>query len=167
MSELIDIYDENRNKTGLVLPRKTKLEKGQFMLYVIALIQNSDGKFLITQRTMDKKWAAGHWEIPGGGAAAGESAFEAVCREVREETGLDTSDCEANVIYSYRNEDLERGDNYFTDIFLLRKDFSLDDVKVDPREIMDVKLADIDEIKRLNDEIGFLHYKRICEALGI
>ncbi len=167
MSEMIDIYDENRNKTGLVLPRKTKLEKGQFMLYVIALIQNDDGDFLITQRTMDKKWAAGHWEIPGGGAAAGESAFEAVCREVREETGLDTSDCEENVIYSYKNEDLERGDNYFTDIFLLRKSFSLDDVKVDPREVMDVKLAGIDEITRLNDEIGFLHYKRICEALGI
>ena len=167
MSEMIDIYDENRNKTGLVLPRKTKLEKGQYMLYVIALIENGNGQYLVTQRTMDKKWAAGHWEIPGGGVAAGESAFQAVCREVFEETGLDTSNCEEKVIYSYRNEDLERGDNYFTDIFVLNIDFTLEDVKVDPEEVMDVKLADVKEIKRLNDEIGFLHYKRICEALGI
>lgn len=166
MEEMMDIYDENKVKTGLVLPRKTKLEKGQFMLYVIALIQNEKGEFLVTQRTMDKKWAAGQWEIPGGGSKAGETSFEAVCREVIEETGLDVSVCEPNVAFSYKNEDLERGDNYFTDIYLLQRDFSLDDIKVDPHEVMDVKLASFDEITRLNEEIGFLHYKRICQALG-
>lgn len=166
MEEMMDLYDENRNKLGVSVPRKTKLKKGQFMLYVIALIQNNKGEILVTQRTMDKKWAAGHWEIPGGGSKAGETSFEAVCREVIEETGLDVSGCEPNVIYTYRNEDLERGDNYFTDIYLLNKDFTLEDVNVDPKEVLDVKLADFDEITRLNEEIGFLHYKRICEALG-
>lgn len=165
MAEMIDIYDENRNLTGLTLPRKTKLEKGQFMLYVIALIENEKGEILITQRTMDKKWAAGHWEIPGGGAAAGETSFQAVCREVLEETGLDVSDCDARVLYSYRNEDLSHGDNYFTDIYLLHKDFELSDVVVQPHEVQNVKLADLEEIKRLKEEIGFLHYERICEAL--
>lgn len=166
MPEMIDIYDENRNFTGLTLPRKTKLVKGQFMIYVIALIENEKGEFLVTQRTMDKKWAAGHWEIPGGGASAGETSFQAVCREVLEETGLDVSGCEPNVIYSYRNEDLDHGDNYFTDIYLLHKDFDLSEVTVQEHEVMDVKLADFDEITRLNDSIGFLHYKRICEALN-
>lgn len=167
MSESIDIYNENREKTGLILPRKTKLNKGQYMLYVIALIENENKEYLVTQRAMDKKWAAGHWEIPGGGVASGESSFEAVCREVKEETGLDVSDCDKHVIYSYRNDDLEGGDNYFADIYLIRKNFSLADVNVDPDEIMDVKMANIDEIKRLHKEIGFLHYKRICEALKL
>lgn len=165
MAEMIDIYDENRNFTGVTLPRKTRLEKGQYMLYVIALIENENGEFLVTQRTMDKKWAAGHWEIPGGGAAAGESSFEAVCREIVEETGLDVTACEHRILYSYRNEDLKHGDNYFTDIFLIHKDFTLEDVKVEAHEVQDVKMADFDEIKRLKEEIGFLHYERICEAL--
>jgi len=165
MAEMIDIYDENRNLTGLTLPRKTKLTEGQYMLYVIALIENDKGEFLITQRTMDKKWAAGHWEIPGGGAAAGETSFQAVCREVLEETALDVSTCEPRVLYSYRNEDLKHGDNYFTDIYLLHKEFTLDDVTVQAHEVQDVKLADFEEIKRLKEEIGFLHYERICEAL--
>lgn len=166
MEEMMDIYDDNKVKTGLTLPRKTKLEKGQFMLYVIALIQNEKGEFLVTRRTMDKKWAAGQWEIPGGGSKAGETSFEAVCREVLEETGLDVSMCEPNIAYSYKNEDLERGDNYFTDIYILKRDFTLDDITVDPHEVMDVKLASFDEITRLNDEVGFLHYKRICQTLG-
>ena len=166
MEEMMDIYDDNKVKTGLTLPRKTKLEKGQYMLYVIALIQNEKGEFLVTRRTMDKKWAAGQWEIPGGGSKAGETSFEAVCREVLEETGLDVSMCEPNIAYSYKNEDLERGDNYFTDIYILKRDFTLDDITVDPHEVMDVKLASFDEITRLNDEVGFLHYKRICQTLG-
>lgn len=165
--EMIDIYDENRNKTGLLLPRKTKLEKGQYMLYVLALIEDANHRFLITQRAMDKKWAAGHWEIPGGGAMAGESSFEALCREVREETGLDLSLCEPNVAYSYCNEDLKSGDNYFADIYRIQTDFTLDDVNVDSREAIDVKLATAEEIKALHKEIGFLHYERICKALGI
>lgn len=166
MPEMIDIYDENRNLTGLTLPRKTKLSEGQYMLYVIALIENAKGDILVTQRTMDKKWAAGHWEIPGGGASAGETSFQAVCREVLEETGLDVSECEPKVLYSYRNEDLVHGDNYFTDIYLLHKDFELSDVKVQEHEVQDVKLANLDEIKRLHDEIGFLHYERVCQALN-
>ena len=33
MSEMIDIYDGDRNPTGLTLPRKQKLKKDQYMLY--------------------------------------------------------------------------------------------------------------------------------------
>ncbi|MCR5666139.1 MAG: NUDIX hydrolase [Eubacterium sp.] len=162
---MIDIYNEKREKTSLQLPRKSKLEKGQFMLYVLALIQDKDGRFLITQRAMDKKWAAGQWEIPGGGAVAGESSFEAVCREVKEETGLDVSQCDPKVIYSYVNEDLERGDNYFVDIYLLKKDFTIEDVTIEKEEAIGVKVADFEEITRIHKESGFLHYKRLTQAL--
>ena len=83
-TELIDIYDQNRRPTGQVVPRKgTFLKEGQFMLYVLALIQNADGRFLITQRALNKKWAAGWWEVTGGGASAGETSAQAITREVR------------------------------------------------------------------------------------
>lgn len=165
MAEMIDIYDENRNKTGLQLPRSAKLEKGQFMLYVLALLQNPDGRFLITRRALNKKWAAGAWEIPGGGSHAGESSWEAVCREVKEETGLDVSVCPAEVIYSYRNEDLARGDNYFVDLYLCRTDFKPEDVTIQPEEVIDVRLADWGAIVDLYQQDGFLHFERIRQAL--
>lgn len=163
--EYVDIYNEKKELTGERLPRKTKLPQGKYMLYVLALIENH-GKYLITQRALDKKWAAGAWEIPGGGCMAGESSTDAVIREAKEETGLDITH-HHQLIYSYRNEDLERGDNYFTDIYLCSLDFSLDDVTIQKDEVLAARLADIEEIKELHKKNGFLHYERLLEALHI
>lgn len=164
-AEMIDIYDDNRALTGVRLPRKQKLKKGEYMMYVYALIKNQDGRYLITQRALDKKWAAGKWEVPGGGAMAGETSLDAIKREILEETGLDITNDKASVIYTYKNID-ESGDNYFADIYLIEKDFSLSDVKIDLREALNVRLSDFDEIKSLNDTDGFLHFGRISEALN-
>ena len=41
MEELIDIYDRDRNFTGLTVPREgARMGKGQYMLYVLAIIQD-------------------------------------------------------------------------------------------------------------------------------
>ncbi len=46
-----------------------------------------DKSFLLTQRP-DGKVYAGYWEFPGGKVEAGESAAEALCRELREELNI-------------------------------------------------------------------------------
>ena len=53
-----------------------------------AVLQRSDGTFLLAQRPSDKIWA-GYWEFPGGKIEAGESAYDALVRELREELGID------------------------------------------------------------------------------
>ena len=163
MAEYVDIFNNQREKTGEVLPRNAKLPAGKYMTYVLALIKNKDG-YLVTRRTLDKKWAAGAWEIPGGGVRAGETSEEAIKREVFEETHLDITN-HYSLLYSYKNTDLTRGDNYFTDIYLCDMDFALSDVIIQKDEVLDVKCADLDEISRLHDEDGFLHYERLLEAL--
>ena len=52
-----------------------------------AVLQRSDGSFLLAQRPPDKIWA-GYWEFPGGKIEAGETAREALVRELREELGI-------------------------------------------------------------------------------
>ena len=38
--------------------------------------------------------------VSGGAAQAGESSFTAVCREVKEEVGLDVSQCPGGLAYT-------------------------------------------------------------------
>jgi 8-oxo-dGTP diphosphatase len=55
-----------------------------FRIGVFALIFNYEKQILLGHRR-DIDW----WNLPGGGMESGETVDEAVCREVREETGLE------------------------------------------------------------------------------
>ncbi len=166
MQEMIDIYDGNRALTGITIPREGAfLTEGQYMLYVLALIEDAKGRFLITQRSMDKHWGAGWWEVTGGGVRAGESSLEAVRREVPEEVGLELPNVSYAPVYSYENVDLKRGDNYFVDIYHIKLDFTEADVSLLDGEAIDFRLASWDEISKLAENGTFLHYERLRQAL--
>ena len=166
MEELVDIYDENRNRTGEARPRAGLfLNEGEFMLYVLALVENASGQFLITQRALDKSWGAGWWEVSGGGVLTGETSAQAVVREVGEEAGLDVSGESLVPVYSYQNVDLKRGDNYIVDIYHFHLDVDAADVTLQDSEAIDFKFATWDEIAALAENGTFLHFERLRQAL--
>lgn len=165
--EYFDVYNDKKENTGRPLPRKGSfLQEGEYQLIVLALIERPDHRFLITQRSLNKKWAAGAWEVSGGGVMAGESSFEGVCREVREEVGLDVSKTDGRCVYTYSNVDLKRGDNYFVDIYHFHMDFSENDVTIQDSEAIDFKIVPFSEITKLSEDDNFLHYSRILEAFA-
>ena len=53
-----------------------------------AVIENNQGEILIAKR-LDHLHQGGKWEFPGGKVEAGESALEALTRELNEEVNLD------------------------------------------------------------------------------
>jgi 8-oxo-dGTP diphosphatase len=55
-----------------------------------AVIERGDGAFLLAQRPAGKVYA-GWWEFPGGKIEAGESAAQALARELHEELGIDAT----------------------------------------------------------------------------
>lgn len=55
MSEFVDLYDRNRKFLNRVVDRNTYLfQPGEFMMYVLAILENEEGKFLVTQRAWIK-----------------------------------------------------------------------------------------------------------------
>ena len=65
-----------------------------FRVGVYAVIFNEEGVLLAHRRDID--W----WNLPGGGMEAGETVDEALCREVREETGLEVEIDQLVGVYS-------------------------------------------------------------------
>lgn len=167
MDEFMDIYDSDRKRTGQTVARDgARMGDGQYLLYVLAIIQDMQGRILITQRSMEKHWAAGWWEITGGGVSAGETSEEAIVRELAEEVGLDVADYPLEVVYTYENVDPESGDNYFVDIYRFQLDFRVGDIVLQDSEAIGCKLVTFDEIDQLAEQGIFLHYRRLEQALA-
>lgn len=168
MEEYWDIYDENKQKTGRTMRRNDwNMQPGEYHLTVLGVVGRPDGRFLITKRTADKSWAPGHWEVSGGGVMAGEESYDAVCREVLEETGLDVRGAEGGYQFSYTRVNAKLKDNYFVDIYRFCLDFAETDVKLQERETDGYMLATKEEIRELGEKGLFLHYdsiKQVFEA---
>ncbi len=164
--EYWDIYDADKKKTGRTMKRNVwVLADGEYHLSVLAVIGRPDGKILITRRAMDKAWAPGWWEVPGGAVKAGEDSIDAVIREVKEETGLTVTPDDAELALTYHRDNHGKGDNYFVDVYRFVKDFDESDVTIQKEEVLEFALASLDRIKELADEGIFLHYESILPVL--
>lgn len=166
-----DIYDINKELTGQTMDRNDwHMKDGDYHLTVLGVIRRPDGRFLITQRVMTKAWAPGWWEVSGGAVMSGETSFQAVVREVREETGIDVSAAPGGFQFSYRRDNPDEGDNYFVDIYRFDMDIKESDVTIQTAEALGFKFATPAEIKALADQGIFLHYdsiKQVFEARSL
>ena len=69
---------------------------------VVAVAFDKDGRFLMTSRPEGKVYA-GYWEFPGGKVEAGETLEEALVREMKEELGVQVTDCRGvySTVFTY------------------------------------------------------------------
>ena len=160
MTEIWDVYDENRNLTGKLHKRGEPLAKGEYHLVVHIWVRDQDGKFLITKRAEDKKPFPGCWECTGGSALAGETSMEAALRETLEETGLQHQNAKKTCVISYRRDD------WFGDVWLFENTFSLEDVRLQKNETVDKSLADKETVLAMLKSSEFFGYDYIEEFMS-
>ncbi len=149
--ELRDLYDANKKVTGLTFVKGEQVPKGFYYLIVAIYIQNSKGEFLIQKRVKRK---GGKWATTAGHPKAGETSLEGLFTEVDEEIGINLRNDQPVLIETWNKND------QFFDIYYLKKDIDLKDIKIQKEEVDDVKWATIDEIKDMKerDEFHEGHY---------
>lgn len=87
-TEYIDLYDLRHQATGKTQARGAAMPQDCCALVVSFWVRDGAGRLLLEQRAAEKRWFPLYWECGGGSVRAGESAFDAVRREVEEELGF-------------------------------------------------------------------------------
>ena len=89
--ELLNIYDDNGNKTGRIIERgdkSVKLSKNEHIAISVIFIENDNGEFLIQKTSKEK---GNIYSSTGGHVDSCETPITAIKREVKEELGIDIS----------------------------------------------------------------------------
>ena len=143
--ELLDIYDDNGNKTGRIIERgdkSVKLSKNEHIAISVIFIENDNGEFLIQKTSKEK---GNIYSSTGGHVDSGETPITAIKREVKEELGIDISN---DLIEEYGYILYDMPLRY---IFYLKKNIDLNDVKLQKEEVDYVKYMTKEEIEKLID----------------
>ena len=112
---------------------------------IVGGVIKKDNKYLLVQEAQEK--CRGKWNIPAGHLDPKESVFEGAKREIFEESGLEVELTGIALI----------GNRVMEDDELLGLVFSTEitggEIKIDPREILDIKWFTYDEILNMKDEL--------------
>lgn len=142
--ELVDVLNDKREKIGKICDRNG-LNNGEYRLSVHIWIMNKNNEILLQKRNMNLKMYPGMWENTGGAVKHGESSFKAINREVKEELGLEVKKEKTIFIASFkRSKD-------FVDVWLLKDDIKIEDIKLQKDEVCDVKFVNIDLFNKMYD----------------
>lgn len=152
--ELVDRFDNKRIPLNKVTERYDKVE-GEFRQSVHLWIENEKGEFLIQKRSLTKKVFPGVWSITGGAVDSGETPLVAVKRECNEELGIEINEDNLSLIMSYRRE------FDFVDVYWLKQNIELENVVMQPEEVIDVAWVTKNKIKKM------LATKEITPSLNI
>lgn len=174
MQELIDVLDENGNKTGEILTREQIHKKGLCHRIVVIAIIDEQGNILMQQRSKNKAKNPGKWDVAAAGhVSSGQTSTEAAIRETLEEVGIKVNEEELEYILTYKNKenvDEDYIDNQIYDCYIVKRDkINLRDIKIQESEVEQVKLCNLKEFNLIIEKGNIMErdelYKKIIEYL--
>lgn len=155
MSELRDIYDKNRTRTGRIKRREDKLLDSEFFMAAYVCLFSKTGEMLIQKRQSNKKSWPNVWDFSVGGCAlTGETSQQTAEREMIEEIGYNRSFAGAKPDFSININ------NGFFDFYIINENINIECLKLQYKEIEQVKWTTKDEIFDLLDKNEFIPYEK-------
>jgi isopentenyldiphosphate isomerase len=162
--ELWDIYDKYRQKTDRTHERGNPMNEGDYHLVVHVWIVNDKGEFLIQKRQPWKNGWPNMWDGSAAGSAIlGDSSKAAAIRETKEELGVDLDISKGEILFTVKSS------SSFEDIWLVRQNIDICDLKLQYEEVADAKWATLDEIKQMMQDSEFIsldYYDDLFEMIN-
>lgn len=150
--ELIDILDDQGNRTGEARWKSEAHALGLWHLSVQVWIYNSKGEVLLQKRAMSKEFFPGIWDLSATGhVAVSEDTFLSAVREIKEEVGLlvKEEDLEFFEIYKFAQNIRENLKNYeFAHVYFLRFDGDMGELKFQEEEIDEIRFISLETFKK-------------------
>lgn len=145
--ELWDAYDSSLIKIeNVTLVRGETIPKDMFHLVCDILVKHTDGTFLLMKRDSQKHFG-GMWEATAGGSAlVGETPLQCAVRELREETGILSTD-----LVEVGREVSNRTHSVYVE-FLCITDWKKDKISLQKGETVDYKWVSKKELLAMNKD---------------
>lgn len=143
MREKRDLYNKDSELTGLTYYKGDNIPDGYYPMVVMIAIQNSEGKFLMQKRVPSK---GGDYGVTGGHPKSGETPYEGIITEVKEELGIDISDKEI-IEFNSGCDGVDCYKMYYTKL-----DISMDEFVIQEEELSEVRWFSMDELEDMVDK---------------
>lgn len=151
--EYFDILDENGQKTGKKKLREEVHRDGDWHRTVHIWIINDKNEVLLQRRCKNKDSNPNMLDISSAGhLSAGDESREGAIRELKEELNLDIKKEDLEYIKTIKVEE-GKGTNFinneFNDIYLLKTNKKLSDMKYQEEEISEIMYIPYNEFKEM------------------
>ena len=114
----------------------------EYYLLETGWIINNKNEILLTRRSFNKSHG-GMWEATSGHVKTGETPLDGIKREIKEEIGLDIDEKNFIFIKTYIKKQA------IHDVWLVKLDISIDDIKIDNKEVIDAKFVSINKFNTM------------------
>lgn len=162
--EIWDVYDRYRCKTGRIHERGTLMKEGDYHIVVHIWIVNDKGEVLIQKRQPWKVGWPNMWDCAAAGSAIkGDDSISAAIRETKEEIGIDLDISSAEHLFTVK---FSCG---FDDIWLVRQNINISDLKLQYEEVADakwVRFEDIEEMIRKKEFIDYDYFGKLIQLIS-
>lgn len=159
-----DIYDRQGSRTGRTAIKGQPLNKDEFHVVIEAWILNDQFEILLQRRSPNCRILPNSWSHTTGRIIAGESSLEGCLREVQEELGLEVQPEGVRFLQRIQRDD---DSHMIWDIFLIRKNFALSELRLQETEVAGVKWVSEREFIQMVESGECFHYPEIFDILRL
>lgn len=152
MEEFLDILDAEGKKTGKSKSYDDVHRTGLIHRTAHVWFLNSKNELLLQKRSANKRAYPNLWDISAAGhVSAGQTSLEAAKRETEEELGLGLPDSMFEYLFTVEEHVVLNNGTYvnneFQDVYLVRSDVNLSELKLPADEVSEVRWVGIEEFR--------------------